>query len=266
MRIVMAIAGGALGLAIVVGLAVAIRGEPARPALDLRRAGPKSDPPGAPVLASTAVVGGPNGLQERLRALEERVGTLSRTRQALQADNLELKKRAAEAEAAEKNEAESRALSEQQFSAMEQAAINHWAELVNATEAQRAAYQEMNRSWRREDRDRAASPDVWQARELALRAILNSDQASVLHKEAVSAGSMNWRWMPTIISSMAGVTDQNLIARMSPALGAIPSPAEEMILPGAHGYDMPGLSREAAARLRSFLTAEQAATLDRKMK
>lgn len=231
--------------------------EPARPAPADRKVSRPDAPnatvarPSVPTVPRAPVAATPEGaaIQERVRLMEARLLELEAKRDELAAANREIERQVSErgAEAAAASQAEWR--------------VRAWEKLLGLSEAQKQALVELGRRWAKEDAGRKAGQEAWAAREDELRARLTVEQAAKLHRYATDTAARMWGQMGQAVGGFAGIPATEH-ARLQQALGDFRLP-ETALLPEANGAEWGGMVREAGARLRPMLTADQTARLDK---
>ncbi len=200
-------------------------------------------PPSGPVSPETAAI------QERLRKMEERLRELETKRDELSASNKELEKQVTEkwTEASAKSMAEWR--------------VKSWEALLGLSETQKQSLLELCTQWGKQDAGRPADAATWLAREGDVRSRLTAEQAAKLNDTATAQANRMWSTMGRSLGSMAGAGKEEQ-TRLQQSLGDFRAPAD-MLLPEAHGADWNGLLHDALGRVKSSLTPEQTARLDK---
>jgi hypothetical protein len=254
-----------LGAALLIWIAVAERSEPQAPS---PRAHPKARKAEVPSAAApeAAIPPGPTALptptsspvageedypllRERIRRLEERARDLEARRGGLVAANQELERQVREKGA------------EATAGAMATWRVRMLESLLSLTPDQKQMLTELWTTWLKEDAGGPSSRDTWLVREGDLRARLSVEQTAKLHDSVSTQTRQIWSMMGNSLGSILGASREEQI-RFQQTLGNFPL-SNSMLLPEPYGADWPGMMKEAAARLRSGLSADQTAKLDR---
>jgi len=254
-----------LGAALLIWIAVAERSEPetppprehpkARKAEVPSAAAPEAALPPAPAALATPATSPVAGeedyplLRERIRRLEERARDLEARRGGLVAANQELERQAREKGA------------EATAGAMATWRVRMLESLLSLTPDQKQMLTELWTTWLKEDAGGPPSRDTWLVREGDLRARLSVEQMAKLHDSVSTQSRQIWSMMGNSLGSILGASREDQI-RFQQTLGSFPL-SNSMLLPEPYGADWPGMMKEAAARLRSGLSADQTAKLDR---
>jgi len=254
-----------VGAALLIWIAVAERSEPETPPPRAHpkshkadvppAAAPEAAPPPAPAALPTPtpspVAGGEDYplLRERIRRLEERARDLESRRVGLAASNQELERQVRDKGA------------EATAGAMATWRVRMLESLLSLTPDQKQMLTDLWTTWLKEDAGGPSSRDTWLVREGDLRARLSVEQTAKLHDSVSTQSRQIWSMMGTSLGSILGASREDQI-RFQQTLGSFPL-SNSMLLPEPYGADWPGMMKEAAARLRSGLSADQTAKLDR---
>jgi hypothetical protein len=204
---------------------------------------------------ASLVPAGPSGggeypiIEERIRKMEERLGTLEARKAALSGSNQDL-----ERQLVEKN-------AEMLARAMAEGRVRGWEALLGLSETQKQLLIDLCMQWGREDAGHPADRETWLLRESELRSRLSVEQAAKLHESSVTQGQQMWGYLGRSIGGMIGASRDETI-RFQQVLADFRVPSS-MLLPEGYGADWPGMLREGASRLQPLLSSDQMAKLSR---
>jgi hypothetical protein len=251
-----------LGALVLLWAAMAARGEP-----DVKpvRSGPLKvtpvRPPAAveaaalatlsPKVSAPAFSGGGeySVIEERIRAMEEKLVTLETKKLEVATSNQDLERQLTEKQA----ELTARTMGEWR--------VRQWEQLLGLTEAQKQSLTDLSTKWAKEDAGRPPTRDTWLQREDDLRARLSAEQSGRLHESVAKQSQQMWSMLGRSLGSMVGASKDDM-TRFQQTLGDW-RPDNNMLLPEGHGADWPAMMKDGTGRLQSVLTPEQVSKLAR---